>query len=335
MDRDSKMSSEHRAFRHYLRTGQRLSDEHFGDETEVQLKFNPYHDPSNGQFTFAPGGPRSARRVITSRSKPSTPARLSTAPLRKPAADRPTSAPHRSVTEQAANTSLTRTHNEFLSYGRRIPAKPGTQDTWSYRGRGGMSKATFKDQFISGHGNAIRAAARKYDLPAPLVASVAYAELGSDDWKNDTAYAVRSESGRSIPEGLGVVEGGRKLVQNLNRPRDETSFGPYNIQQRRAAEILGYGNDINKMSETARRALVPTTRDPVAATFMLAKHLSDLRNIDFAGTPGKALTANQMLTIATRYNVGPEATVDEIRKDTRAGRNYLRNWKHVSGLLTN
>lgn len=39
-------------FEHYLRTGQlRL----LGD---VEVKFNPFHDPSNGRFTFAPGGPK-------------------------------------------------------------------------------------------------------------------------------------------------------------------------------------------------------------------------------------------------------------------------------------
>lgn len=34
-------------FVHYLRTGRRLV---------LEQKFNPYHDPKNGQFTFAPGG---------------------------------------------------------------------------------------------------------------------------------------------------------------------------------------------------------------------------------------------------------------------------------------
>lgn len=38
------------AFRHYLRTGERLT------ASEWERKFNPYHDPDNGRFTFAPGG---------------------------------------------------------------------------------------------------------------------------------------------------------------------------------------------------------------------------------------------------------------------------------------
>lgn len=52
MNREQK-SAHQRAFARYLRTGQRLT------ATEWQVreqKFNPYHDPENGRFTFAPGG---------------------------------------------------------------------------------------------------------------------------------------------------------------------------------------------------------------------------------------------------------------------------------------
>lgn len=48
-------SAERRAFEIYLRTGKRLAR-----RDAPECKFNPYHDPRNGQFTFAPGGPRSA-----------------------------------------------------------------------------------------------------------------------------------------------------------------------------------------------------------------------------------------------------------------------------------
>lgn len=56
-------SPERVAFEHYIRTGRRLSPQ---GEPEVELKFNPYHDPRNGRFTFAPGGPRSLSDVIIS-----------------------------------------------------------------------------------------------------------------------------------------------------------------------------------------------------------------------------------------------------------------------------
>jgi len=66
-DRDSKTeykSAERIAFDHYLRTGRILSS-----PTPLERKFNPYHDPRNGQFTFAPGGPRSLANVAISRQK--------------------------------------------------------------------------------------------------------------------------------------------------------------------------------------------------------------------------------------------------------------------------
>jgi len=48
------------AFAHWMRTGRRRVS------TPVEFKFNPYHDPRNGQFTFAPGGPRSVSGVVVS-----------------------------------------------------------------------------------------------------------------------------------------------------------------------------------------------------------------------------------------------------------------------------
>ncbi len=52
------------AFDLYLRTGRRLVHETL--EVSLERKFNPYHDPRNGQFTFAPGGPRSLTHVMIS-----------------------------------------------------------------------------------------------------------------------------------------------------------------------------------------------------------------------------------------------------------------------------
>jgi hypothetical protein len=53
-------SAERRAFEHYLRTGRRLP------APAPERKFNPYHDPRNGQFTFAPGGPKSLQNPLFS-----------------------------------------------------------------------------------------------------------------------------------------------------------------------------------------------------------------------------------------------------------------------------
>ena len=73
-DRDSKTeykSAERIAFDHYLRTGRILSS-----PTPLERKFNPYHDPENGQFTFGPGGSQSSN-ISDRRSNATRPGRQS------------------------------------------------------------------------------------------------------------------------------------------------------------------------------------------------------------------------------------------------------------------
>lgn len=55
-------SAERLAFERYLRTGFRAEQQ----PGALEHKFNPYHDPRDGRFTFAPGGPRSLSRVVVS-----------------------------------------------------------------------------------------------------------------------------------------------------------------------------------------------------------------------------------------------------------------------------
>lgn len=67
-------SAQRQAFIRYLRTGWR---------SELELKFNPYHDPRNGRFTFAPGGPRSLSYVVISdRKRPAGIVRRESSPSR-------------------------------------------------------------------------------------------------------------------------------------------------------------------------------------------------------------------------------------------------------------
>jgi len=64
-------SCHRQAFEMYLRTGIRPQPSRAAPRLE--RKFNPYHDPDNGQFTFAPGGSQSgnSRQVSSSDSNPS------------------------------------------------------------------------------------------------------------------------------------------------------------------------------------------------------------------------------------------------------------------------
>ncbi len=75
------ISAERLAFRHYLRTGEKLPPALFTPGFEA--KFNPYHDPRNGRFTFAPGGPRPEYARLDRRPAPPA-ARLIPAQYRPP-----------------------------------------------------------------------------------------------------------------------------------------------------------------------------------------------------------------------------------------------------------
>jgi len=69
-----------RAFVHYLRTGRLLR---FQADDSREFKFNPYHDPRNGRFTFAPGGPQSLRHVVVSDRRRPRVADSASAPVRQ------------------------------------------------------------------------------------------------------------------------------------------------------------------------------------------------------------------------------------------------------------
>ena len=66
-------SAARQAFVRYLRTGQRLPEGAFRPtQGRHEVKFNPYHDPRDGRFTFAPGGARPGGvSTIPERRRPS------------------------------------------------------------------------------------------------------------------------------------------------------------------------------------------------------------------------------------------------------------------------
>jgi len=286
-----------------------LPEDVFIEQSDVERKFNPYHDPHNGRFTFAPDGARSPANVVIS-DKRSAQARQSSGARNAP----------RRATTVPARPYLSARHNEILSRAARYPAERGTVERWSGTG----DKEKFKAQWVRGHREAIKFAARANDIPPALLGAIAYTEAGGDGIEDDIAHFMRSGGGRHIP-----VSG--KIGTLLNRRADHTSFGPLNIQERRAAQILGYG-DIGTMTETARRTLVPTTKDPGAAILMAAQHLSDLRDHDFRGVAGKDLTRDQLLVIAARYNVGPEKSLQEMKlpENINSGYDYLKKWTVVA-----
>lgn len=310
-------------FQFWLRTGRR---------SPMEYKFNGWHDPEDGKFThvgggryFPPGSQASSgrrARMLNARSAPPTPGaakpRLSSTAEKEGAA--------RSGPRVPPLPYLSSTHNEIRDLASRYKARPGTEEWTPVKATryyvGGEDIHAFKAQWVRGHRDAIVAAARRYDLPVELLAGVAYNEVGGAPQQADAiAYSLRSEEGRSqLPSS------------RLRRPRDVTSLGDLSVQVRRASEALGYGQS-ERLTESQRRMLLSSLKEPSAGILIAAKHLSDLRNIDFKGTPSERLTRAQIEVIGARYNRGPDLPLAHIRSDLSYGKAITKRWRRLRGLI--
>jgi hypothetical protein len=171
----------------------------------------------------------------------------------------------------------------------------------------------FKKQWVKGYNDVIKAAAKENDLPEYLVAGVAYIEVGGDPlWIDDIAYNIR----KNIPTG---------------KKADRTSFGNISMQIGTAAETLRYSPD--KITEVQREAIISSLKDPRQNIFMAAKHLSDLRNIDFKGVEAKQLTEDQVKVIGTRFNRGGGLSLQSIMKNLSYGEFIIKRKSLIEELL--
>jgi hypothetical protein len=196
-------------------------------------------------------------------------------------------------------------HNEANEFGSNHPPRRGTREwtfaeftRWQMSG-GDAYVFSFKQQWVSGYRDAIIAAAERFDIPPELLAGVAYNEVAGDPLSvDDAAYAAR-------PRGNGPDQ------------RDRTSFGNVSIQVRRASESLGYG-DSTRLSDFQRRSLISSLKDPEANIFIVAKHLSDIRDQHYPYMSG-GYTYEQIVGIGTRYNRGPNLTESQVAQNDSYG----------------
>lgn len=191
---------------------------------------------------------------------------------------------------------------------------------------GGGNEYLFKRkaQFTSHYRNVLKDAAVKYDIPEFLLAGVAFTEFGGDPmWIDDVADGVRSFD----------WSGPDWMDRNMTITKDPnlTSFGNISIQVRRTAEELGY--DVKNMSSDERSALIASLKNPIQNIYIAAKHLSTLRKIDFASKPTTQLTADDIKVIATRYNRGPDLSLEQIKKNLSYGNSLYNHQTEVNNAL--
>lgn len=170
----------------------------------------------------------------------------------------------------------------------------------------------FKEHFVNTMKNTIKKAAAMFDIPEVLLAGVAYIEVGGKDPIKRFVYEIRD-----------TFQG--------KEARLKTSLGPMAIQVRRASEALGH--DPLKMNAEVEAKIVEALYDPKQAIFIAAKHLSDLRNIDFPDKSASQLTWVDIEVIGARYNQGPNKSLAQIKKDLSYGKTIRRRAKQLEYLI--
>jgi hypothetical protein len=102
------------------------------------------------------------------------------------------------------------------------------------------------------------------------------------------------------------------------------------MQLRVAMETLGYDK-----SETliAGNAVIESLKDPMEAFFIIAKHLSTLKDVDFKGKKGSELTDEEIKIVGTRYNRGAGLPLQAIKKNLSYGQAIMKRKEELQNLL--
>jgi hypothetical protein len=190
---------------------------------------------------------------------------------------------HKNLIDEAKETPIPKGVEEW---------DPGKVAAWQ---TGNLDLNKFKNQWVIGYKDVIKKAASQFNIPAILLAGVAHIEVGGDPpIADDLGFFVRNLPGAGF----------------FQPPADLTSFGNLSTQVRRGAEALGYEPD--KLTDEQREQIVDSLKDPRQNIFIAAKHLSDLRDIEFPGVGSDEMTLEEMMVIAGRFNVGPDEKFGDI-----------------------
>jgi RHS repeat-associated protein len=161
-----------------------------------------------------------------------------------------------------------------------------------------------KGAFVDAYGGTITAAAAKYDIPATLLAGVAYEEVSGDP---------------------PVFDLGGSLLNG-----DDASFGNLSMQIDLGAELLGY--DPQDLTGYQRSEIRGSLEDNVQNIFMAARYLSQGRDTIAPGRGAADFTAGDIENVGAWYKGGEAYWATDPGARSYGGR-ILNNQSMLSGLL--
>ena len=132
-------------------------------------------------------------------------------------------------------------------------------------------------------------------------------EFGGDPPIQDYVTQLIRTLSNHDPTGIIKIILEKVGLGKLNQPSYETSFGNISMQLRRAAEALDY---YAKLDYDLEKELIDTLNHDKTALILVARHLTDLKNIDFPDKKGTDLTYEEMAVVVGRYNIGPDVSAE-------------------------
>ncbi len=181
-----------------------------------------------------------------------------------------------------------------------------------------------KLEFINHYKDVIKDASREYGLPELLIAGVVYKEYGGDPmFVDDGLYSERY--------AIQKIEDMINYDLISNKDKDLTSFGNVSIQVRRAWESLDYEKE--EVSDSLKSEIIHSLKDPLENIYISSKHISDLRDMQYPDKTREELEEDEIRVIATRYNRGPDLSLEELMNNTSYGNQILENKIDIENAL--
>ncbi|MEP6804958.1 MAG: hypothetical protein ABI892_10590 [Flavobacterium sp.] len=191
---------------------------------------------------------------------------------------------------------------------------------WKAKGKDYLFKR--KAEFVKYYSPVIKHAAKINEIPAFLLAGIAFTEFGGKpDWLKKDVRSIR-EFDWNGPDFID------KNLTITNHP-DKTSFGDMAIQLGRAGTELDYSS----LTKESRDAIQESLLDPVIGIYIAAMHVKRLKNADFKNISVDKLTEKQIQIIASRYNRGLELPIEQIKQNISYGTSIYKHKEEIDKAL--
>ncbi len=179
----------------------------------------------------------------------------------------------------------------------------------------------YKDAWVRAHKELIVSLSKKYNMPPELLGGVAWIETGGKPYSSKyDVFLIRYFDHMGDPW---------MRSWTITKDTEQTSVKPLGIQMRRAAEEMGV--DFNSLSLADKNRLFFCVSNANNALAIAAKHLWDLKQIDFPNLNN--IGKDEIRVIGARYNRGPDLTLDETKKDTSYGNAIVNHSDDIKNLL--